>query len=138
MNWFINCLCSSIIIPNVIRKRLYRLAGLKIRRARIYPRCFFGSKNIEIGDGSFINYNCFFDTSAHIEIGKNVHFGMGVMLVTSSHSIGSEECRAGQNISAPIIIEDGCWIGANSVVLGGGGGKKWVCYRSRRISEKFM
>ena len=120
MNWFINCLCSSIIIPNVIRKRLYRLAGLKIRRARIYPRCFFGSKNIEIGDGSFINYNCFFDTSAHIEIGKNVHFGMGVMLVTSSHSIGSEECRAGQNISAPIIIEDGCWIGANSVVLGGG------------------
>ena len=43
----------------------------------------------------------------------NVHF------VTSSHEIGDTYKRASNNISKPIVIGDGCWIGCDVTVLPG-------------------
>jgi maltose O-acetyltransferase len=45
--------------------------------------------------------------------------GHEVMLMTSSHEIGSDEHRAGPLYTAPITIKDGVWIGSRSVVLPG-------------------
>lgn len=41
------------------------------------------------------------------------------MMVTDSHEIGNEEKRAGTPYFPKISIGDGCWIGANSTILGG-------------------
>jgi maltose O-acetyltransferase len=41
------------------------------------------------------------------------------MLLTSSHHIGNQIHRAGPLTTAPVIIENGTWIGARSVVLPG-------------------
>lgn len=46
-------------------------------------------------------------------------FGMGSTLCCVGHEIGSQEKRAGAQKYEPIKIGDGCWIGANSTILGG-------------------
>lgn len=105
--------------PLWLRKGIYNLFGMKIRKCHISPKCFFGSKRIEIGEGTFINYRCFFDGANNISIGKNCRIAMNCSFITSTHVIGDETMRASEGISKPITIGNGCWIGSNSTVLPG-------------------
>jgi acetyltransferase-like isoleucine patch superfamily enzyme len=41
------------------------------------------------------------------------------MLLTTGHDLGPHEQRAGELTAAPIVVGDGAWIGARSVVLPG-------------------
>lgn len=77
----------------------------------------YNDKPIVIGDGSFVNQRC--TISPNTYIGDNVCIGHSVLLITDSHKIGSFEKRAGEAYYPPIHIENGCWIGAHSTVLGG-------------------
>ena len=54
-----------------------------------------------------------------IVIGDNVAIAFGCTFVNSSHVLGDKECRAGKSIADKIIVEDGCWIGANSTIMPG-------------------
>lgn len=72
---------------------------------------------IVIGDNTFINHSC--TISPNVSVGKNVDVGPGVSLITDSHEIGSNNKRAGAVTFLPIVIGDGCWIGANATILGG-------------------
>ncbi|MGI8349396.1 acyltransferase [Niallia circulans] len=71
---------------------------------------------IYIGDNTYINQRCVIRPNT--KIGRRVSIGPGVMLMTDTHLVGSPKRRAGKSINPPIIIEDGCWIGAHSTVLG--------------------
>lgn len=115
----LNVVGGSILIGPRLRWRLYAMLGLKINRATIFSDCFFGGGSIEIGRGSFVNHRCFFDTSAPIRIGERVHFGMNVTVLTSSHEIGDQMCRAGSVTSRPVTIGSGSWIGAGVVIQPG-------------------
>ncbi|WP_228373270.1 acyltransferase [Demequina silvatica] len=44
---------------------------------------------------------------------------MGVSFITATHEIADSSCRGGRVVSAPVTIEDGCWIGANVTILPG-------------------
>ena len=45
---------------------------------------------------------------------------MGVTFTTHTHQIGSSMRRAPRDtIFKPIVVEDGCWIGANVTILPG-------------------
>lgn len=44
---------------------------------------------------------------------------MNVNFCTITHEIGDMNLRAGKAIYHPIKVEDGCWIGTNSVILPG-------------------
>ena len=44
---------------------------------------------------------------------------MDLLLCTSTHDFFKSEKRAGQPIAKKIIIEDGTWIGARSIILPG-------------------
>ncbi|QYR20593.1 acyltransferase [Paenibacillus sp. sptzw28] len=44
---------------------------------------------------------------------------MDVLFCTSSHDPGTKHKRAGKNNGKPIIIGDGSWIGARSIILQG-------------------
>ena len=116
----LNRLCSVELLPPPIRARLLRAFGLDVDpTSRIYPRCFFGGTKVHIGRHTFVNYDCFFDNSAAISLGANCSLGMAVLLCTSYHDVGGHGCRAGAVRGAPIVVEDGCWIGASSTLLPG-------------------
>jgi maltose O-acetyltransferase len=91
--------------------------------------CDYG-KHISIGADTFVNANCVFLDSAEIKIGSNVLIGPGVQLITPSHPlraaeriVPADERRANEapyrTHAHPIVIGDGVWIGAGSIIFGG-------------------
>ncbi len=108
------------VLPNDARIAMLRWLGLHIgAHVAIYPHVFFGSEKCAIGDGSFVSVNCFFDGSDRITIGQNVSVAAGVQLITSTHDIGPPSRRAGALRGAPVVIGNGCWLGASCIVLPG-------------------
>ncbi|WP_205757974.1 WcaF family extracellular polysaccharide biosynthesis acetyltransferase [Lutibacter sp. HS1-25] len=69
-----------------------------------------------VGDHVWIGENTWIDNLDNVSIGNNVCISQGAMLLTGNHdyTISSFDYR-----NAPIIIEDGVWIGAKSVVCPG-------------------
>lgn len=116
---FINAIAASVLVPMPIRYIVYRLYGIRTQTMLISPRCFFGRPQITIGKNSFVNYGCYFDTSAPIEIGQGCAIGPEVMFCSTSHEIGSQTRRAGTSVYAPIKVEDGVWIGTRATILPG-------------------
>lgn len=78
-----------------------------------------GGGKISIGNFTFVNYACFFDTSQMITIGDNVNIAMRCTFITSTHKIGASDHRASTAEAYPIIIGNGCWIGAGVTILPG-------------------
>lgn len=79
-------------------------------------------KLVNIGNGSFINSGtCLYvgRGNAHITIGENVFIGPNCIITTISHNIGSSKKRAGANVYADVVIDNGSWIGAHSTILPG-------------------
>ncbi|WP_280788319.1 acyltransferase [Paenibacillus sp. PastF-3] len=116
---FVNIIFASPLIPREVRVVFYRLFGMKIKTRAINPKNYIIGKKLSIGKGTFVNYSCFFDCTSLIEIGERCNIAMGTMFVTASHQIGNIERRAGLDISKPIKIGNGCWIGARSTILPG-------------------
>lgn len=77
----------------------------------------FENYPIIIGDNSFLNQDCIVGPNTFI--GKNVSVGHKVSFVTATHKIGDTNKRASDSVFLPIKIEDGCWIGAGSIILPG-------------------
>ena len=110
---------ASVVTPRHLRWVLLRLYGARIGRASVGSRCFFGSSNISIGQSAYVNYGVFFDGASSITIGNKVHIGMQAMILTSGHALGGSDCRAGDLKPSPVVIGDGCWIGARALILPG-------------------
>ena len=54
-----------------------------------------------------------------VHIGRNCYIGHEVMVLTLSHRVGGSERRAGKATESSVIIEDGVWIGARTLLLPG-------------------
>ncbi|MGX6508892.1 DapH/DapD/GlmU-related protein [Rhodococcus sp. SJ-2] len=115
----LNSVIASTIVPRPVRWRLLRMVGFDIECSVISPDVWFGSRRVSVGQGTFINYGCRFNTSAHIAIGRKCDIGMDVLFVTSTHELGGPERRAGSASAKKIIVGDGVWIGARAVLLPG-------------------
>lgn len=114
-----NVLLNSFLCPMVVRRRFLKLYGHEI--TRVLPGYFmgYGKGKLIMQENSYCNYQCFFDLSGNIFIGKNCSIGMGVSFINSSHKIGDSTGRAGDGVADAIVIEDGVWIGANVTILQG-------------------
>lgn len=112
---------------STVRAVLYRGAGFNIG-----PRVSFLSavtiigagqetyRRLTIGEGSLIGLNPTFNLDDTITLGRNVSLGPRVSIYTSSHLLGPASCRMNPRvITRPVAIEDGAWIGVNSVILPG-------------------
>ncbi len=86
----------------------------------IWAEGFFGSKNFAIGSGVFVNRHFYFDGTDRLTIGKNVHIGPFVRVITGTHKVDENPLfRCGAHIPAPVTIEEGCWVGAGATILPG-------------------
>lgn len=115
----LNGLCGSVVLPRGLRWRVMRLLGLDVARSSINARCFFGGSDVSIGLDTFINYGAFIDNAAPVRIGSRVSIGPNVSIITGTHALGEGDRRAGQDVSHPVVIEDGAWIGAGATILPG-------------------
>lgn len=101
-----------------IKVVLLRIFGAKIgKRICIKNNVIIKSPwNLVIGDDCWVGENCWIDNLDKVTIGSNVCISQGAMLLTGNHdyTIPSMPYR-----NAPIVIEDGAWIGAQTTVCPG-------------------
>lgn len=113
--------CNYVIanIPSwTVRKFLYRLCGMKIgKHSRIMMKTTVTLPwKIRIGENTTINEHCYLDGRGGLTIGDNVNIALYSMLITGSHKHRSSQFDF---FTEPIVIEDGCWLAARSIVLNG-------------------
>jgi len=100
-----------------------RLAGVEIGEgAKLCGRGWiYGRGRLIVGEGTWISPGGIFHThqEADIRLGSRCDLGPGVEFILGSHELGSQERRAGEGTARSILVENGCWIGARSVILGG-------------------
>jgi len=108
-----------------LRAAVLRLAGFRLEKGVFFcdMPTFIGGpgmfKRLTVGRASWFNIQCFLDLNASITIGEHVAVGPQAMLITSTHRIGGAQSRAGEMYAEPVVIGDGVWIGARSVILPG-------------------
>jgi maltose O-acetyltransferase len=115
----VNTWSASLLTPRHLRWVLLKLYGVRIERAYVGGRCWFGGPEVTIKASAYVNRGVFFDGLSSITIGRRVHLGMQVMILTGSHELGDSSCRAGELKPQPVVIGDGCWIGARAVIMPG-------------------
>lgn len=106
--------------PDEIQTRIQLMHEMfgKETKAWIEPPFYFCyGYNIEIGEKSYVNFNCQFVDDGKITIGKKVMFGPGGTIATVGHPI-NPNYREYMYTDA-VIIEDNCWIGEGVVICPG-------------------
>lgn len=103
-----------------LRRPLYTQLFGAVADAFIEPDffCDYGC-NIFLGETFFANHHCVMLDAAEIRIGHRVLLGPAVHLYTTTHPLNAEARAAGEQLIAPIVLGDDCWIGGNTVVMPG-------------------
>lgn len=105
-----------------IKRALYRFAGVKVgKNVRICSSAkISGNGNLSIGDNTWIGHDAMIICSSNISIGSNVDIAPRVYIGTGTHVIDViSENIAGKGNNKDVVIEDGCWLGVQSVILPG-------------------
>lgn len=118
--YFVNALffLNPLNPSSALKAWLLELFGAKLgRRVIIKPAVnvkypWF----LEVGDNSWIGENVWIDNLAKVKIGDNVCISQGAMLLTGNHNYKKP---AFDLMVKEIILEDGVWIGAKSIVSPG-------------------
>jgi putative colanic acid biosynthesis acetyltransferase WcaF len=101
--------------PNGLKIFALRFFGAKVGKNVLIKPCV----NIkypwflEIGDNVWIGEEVWIDNLGKVKIGNNVCLSQGAMLLCGNHNYTKESFDL---IVGDIILEDGVWVGANSIV----------------------
>ena len=109
---------SALFPVSGIKIHVLRLFGAKIGRGVVikpgvnvkYPWM------LEVGDYTWIGENVWIDNLAEVKIGNNVCLSQGAMLLCGNHNYKKSTFDL---MVGKITIEDGGWVGAQSVVCPG-------------------
>lgn len=85
-------------------------------------RCRFliSGGELTIKDNVGLNTNCIIACHEKIVIGNNVEFGPNVCVYDHDHDFRAEGgLKAARFKTAPVVIGDGTWVGANTIILRG-------------------
>ncbi len=95
-----------------------RLFGAKIGNRVVFKQSINVKYpwNLQVGNYSWIGEKVWIDSLGKVSIGNNCCISQGALLLCGNHNY---KCDTFDLIVSPIVIEDGVWIGANSVVCGG-------------------
>jgi maltose O-acetyltransferase len=115
-----NVVASSPLIRPPTRVRLLRSTGIEIgHNVDFRSFCWIYSNRLRIGDDTFISYGCHIENREFVDIGARCRIANQVAIITSTHSFGPAEQRAGNLMPSAVTIQDGCWIGARAILLPG-------------------
>ncbi|MBW4890095.1 putative colanic acid biosynthesis acetyltransferase [Mucilaginibacter sp. HMF5004] len=109
---------TSLIPSNGLKAILLRMFGAKIGKGVELKPCI----NIkypwflEVGDFVWIGENVWIDNLTTVTIGTNACISQGAMLLTGNHNYSKPTFNL---MVKPIVINEGGWIGAQSVVCPG-------------------
>jgi putative colanic acid biosynthesis acetyltransferase WcaF len=104
--------------PNSLKIYLLRLFGANVGTNIVIKPCI----NIkypwflDIGNNVWLGENCWIDNLGRVQIGNNVSISQGAILLTGNHNYKKETFDL---MIGEIILEDGVWVGAKSVVCPG-------------------
>jgi putative colanic acid biosynthesis acetyltransferase WcaF len=118
--YFVNVLFfkNPLNVLSSLKVSLLRMFGAKIGKGVVVKpgvNIKFPWK-LNIGDHSWIGEAVWIDNLDEIVIGSNVVLSQGCLLLSGSHDHRKETFDF---LSAAIVLEDGVWICAKAVVLGG-------------------
>lgn len=122
---FINIIFSFLPPSRLFsfRRLCWRMVGIGVGRGVSFcgRGWIYGRGHLSIDDQTWLSPGVVFytNTKASIAIGNNCDIGPGVEFITGSHLIGDPDRRAGVGTASSIVIGDGCWIGAKSIILAG-------------------
>ncbi|MDR6200352.1 maltose O-acetyltransferase [Microbacterium sp. SORGH_AS428] len=115
----VNGLLASGIVPRFVRWRLLRLVGVRAEKSAVCAGLWLGTRRLEIGRESFINYGCRIDNTAWVRIGPRCDLGPQVSILTTTHLMDDQTRRAGAEKHMSVSIGAGVWIGARATLLPG-------------------
>lgn len=109
---------TGYIPSHLIRKSIYRLAGIKIGSGSTIHMWanFFQPKNIVIGQDTIVGDHAFLDGRAPLTIGNHVAIASQVLIYNSEHNVNSTNLDP---IEEPVKIGDYVFIGARATILPG-------------------
>lgn len=82
-------------------------------------QCDYGF-NIHFHGFAFLNYNCVILDTAPVHIGNGVFIAPGTVISCAGHAMDAQQrTQEAVGVSAPIVIEDDVWIGANCTICSG-------------------
>jgi acetyltransferase-like isoleucine patch superfamily enzyme len=121
-----NALAGALppFVANRLRSYILKSAGIRIGRGSIFwgTPTIIGdaiTTNLTIGEECGFNVGCLIDVGAPITIGNHVGIGHHVMILSRTFAVGSSAQRASEILCAPIVIEDGAWVGARCTIMPG-------------------
>ncbi|MFY7907937.1 MAG: WcaF family extracellular polysaccharide biosynthesis acetyltransferase [Emticicia sp.] len=112
---FIN---SYLLIPASIKISLLRIFGAKIgNNVTLKPNINIKYPwNLEIGNNVWLGEELWIDNLGKVKIGDNCCLSQGAMLLSGNHDYKKTTFDL---IIKDIVLEEGVWIGAKSIVCGG-------------------
>ena len=119
--WYVISLCffRSAIFPfSGIKVSILRLFGARVGKGVVikptvnikYPW------KIIVGNQSWIGEQVWIDNLSLVTIGSNVCISQGAMLLCGNHDYKKTTFNL---ITLPILVEDGCWVGARAIISPG-------------------
>lgn len=98
-----------------LKNALLRAFGAKIgKQVEIKPNVNIKYPwNLTIADEVWIGEEAWIDSLVMVTIGSNVCISQGALILTGSHNYKKPSFNL---ITAPVVIEDGAWIGARAIV----------------------
>ena len=115
--WIINSLFKGTHFYH-LKRSLLRICGFRIGANVRVVAPLFVTGDLSIGDNSFVGREFAVYGNGVVQIGRNCDIAPDVSIVTGSHEIGDSDHRAGKGQSYCVVVEDGCWIGARSTIMG--------------------
>ena len=86
----------------------------------VYLKVVADSARLHIGSWSFLGKGVEIDCQENIIIGKHVLLAPGCFITDHNHDTAAGKRIDQQRcVSAPVVIEDDVWVGANAVILPG-------------------
>lgn len=109
---------SPLLMPYAIKRALLRLFGAKVGAGVVVkPRVSIKYPwQLTIGKNCWIGEQVWIDSLAGVSLGDNVCLSQGALLLSGNHDYTKTSFDL---MVKPIKIEDGAWIGAKSIVVGG-------------------
>ncbi len=109
---------SPLFPFNGAKKFILKIFGAKIEKGVVIkPRVNIKYPwKLSIGENTWIGENVWIDNLDTVEIGRNVSVSQGALLLCGNHNFKKTTFDL---MIGKIILEDGVWVGAKSVVTGG-------------------